>query len=749
MLAAQHLRDQFAALSHLRVPSTRLRRAFGRLPWSVAKELLAAGLHPRSVPAHWYCELAETAPEKLYLARPKDVDLQDLLVALERHSNAELYAAHIEYHKHSLLRTGDAFLLARCVPHMTLFDDDVRYLFECLPVDDAVDVLAHVNARSMYTMSYNFSEEVAEEMLQRPEIAEALYDHQCFHASFLRRMFFDHNVVPANAGIAEEADAQFAAEVLAGLQDARAAARFLAALDRRTLRSTAVRNAALTDIMNGHKLAHYLHYADPFLRDKVEAMHVYACIYFPETRVDLARHTLTRERLQNICAFIESYADQVELVARALLRAQHFDLLARIFERAPAALLTESVTLATIRAAAAPLRVRALRVRSQCVLLQCHARGYQDLVDFLDVFSVAQCVGYGVELLTDYCFRTDWFNRDEALLRLFVQRFGFCGAQMRRLLFEYPLTAEAAARVLDLMAEHPGMSLFEPQLMASLRYLLCTTGTLRIRPLRSFVTLARLPAPRDDLEREDFASETAYDLCVALQVYCFSRLRTCAVRELAYARTPSGVCLQYLRLPAPWQHEADRIAAQAQDLGRLARCGLFWPPVEYLPHWTPVFDLLAGGELRAPARVEGTALRALRAADFVRYADLGDVVTDLYALREVASPYHAALNTLMASLLAYLVLGAAWHLPADDAAPAFASALVRGLLRGLKINEVLTDTPPELHAELVRLRAAAAADSSGGVTIPEPAALRHALRLCEEVCAAIILENNQCNKFQA
>ena len=117
MLAVGPLREQFARLRE-QAPASGdlLRSAFCKLPFSVARELLAAGLHPRSVPRHWVPELLRALPEKLYLVRPRHMQLQDLLVVLERHSNLELYAAHLEYFKHELLRAADAFLLARCVP---------------------------------------------------------------------------------------------------------------------------------------------------------------------------------------------------------------------------------------------------------------------------------------------------------------------------------------------------------------------------------------------------------------------------------------------------------------------------------------------------------------------------------------------------------------------------------------------------------------------------------------------------------
>ncbi|AYO87488.1 MC032 [Molluscum contagiosum virus subtype 1] len=748
MLAVGPLREQFARLRE-QAPASGdlLRSAFCKLPFSVARELLAAGLHPRSVPRHWVPELLRALPEKLYLVRPRHMQLQDLLVVLERHSNLELYAAHLEYFKHELLRAADAFLLARCVPYLTLFDDDVRYLVDVFGAA-AGSLLARANARSMYRMSYHFSEDLAEEMLLADaRMHEPLYDHQPFTPAFLRRMFFTHGVVPANAGLRDEPSSQLAVAVLAGVACPRAAMRFLMALHRRVLRSAGLRDFVLISIINGQRLEHWLWYARHYLRAKAEAMHVYAPIYFDDVHVPLAQHTLTRERLQNICRFAERYARDMPALARTLLAGEHFDLLAQVLAYAPADVLSESVCLRVVRAAAVPVRAAHL-LHSECVLLQCHERGYTDLVDFLDSLDVATLERNGVMPFSEYCFRSEWFNREPELLAMFVRYFGFCGAMMRRLLFEYPLAPDATACVLELMAGNPGMSLFEPTRMCSLRYLLCTTRRLRVRPLRGCVTLPRERTLRADGERRHFGSEADYDMLVALQIYCCEQLRSCAVRDLAFTRTREGVCLQFRTRARARGGELARLAAQMYDLALLAHRGLFCLPTEYLPRWLPVFDLLAGNELRAPARVEGDTLAPLEPADFVRYEDLGDAATAAYALREPAGSYHAALNALMGTLLAYLVLGSARVVPSEDAVPALVAALLRALRRGLKINERLEDTPLEVHAELVALRRAAAS-SCGGVTIPEPRALQSTLRLCEHACVAIILENNHSNKFSA
>lgn len=746
MLPVQPLRDQFAKLVRSRGNrgggcSTLMQRAFCRVPFTAARQLIEQGLHPAQVTRHWSDGILCAIPEKAFLLLPKHIPFGDLLLAVERLSNAAHYAQHVQYHRQRLIYEADLRTLLVCVPHMTLFDDDLRCLMDRFSPTDSARIMARASATSMYTMSYIYEDDVAEDMLlHNPCVREALYEHQRFSSAFLTRMFFMHGIAPTNDGIGDGLTPAGAVDILAGITCGRAASGFLYALDARIAASTAVKNFVLVNIMNGCRLDHYGWYARTHLRDRVSAMHVYARIYFKTAEVNLAEYTMTRERLANICAYVQFYADQLDFIVGALLRFEYYDLLAPLLPRAPACTLSEDVVLRAIRDAPAPVPVSALRVRSTCVIVQCIMRGCEDVVDFLDVASADVLVSYGANLFTDYCFSTEWFNRDVALLHLFVRRFGYCGPMMRKLLFEYPLSTEAAMTVLDIMVDNPGMAMFEPTQMCELGYLACTTSNFRLRTTRRTVTLRYTDALREDVDTLLFESEVCCQMSMALQALGVSQLKTCEAHDLSLSRHMHGVYLQFARAARSWATAGDWLCAQLYDVCVLAKHGLFHIPMDHLPAWTPVLDAARGRSVMPPSCFCMSIILPLDFTQLVRYEDLGNALSIKMQLEDVASNYHAAINVLMSTLMVYLVVGSTM-LERDDAVPAYVSSVTAAFVRGLKINGVISESSLETHEELTRFRAESRS-RTGSILVQSPDAVSHTLRHCTDLCVAAVLDNN-------
>uniref|UniRef100_A0AAU7E2I5 Uncharacterized protein n=1 Tax=Rousettus bat poxvirus TaxID=3141933 RepID=A0AAU7E2I5_9POXV len=744
MLPVQPLRDQLSKLLRSRgcrggSSGALLRRAFCRVPFTAAHALIVAGLHPDCVTQRWSDGIIGAIAEKSYLLPPKCLSFRDLLLAVEKFSNAARFYKHILFYQRRLVCEASSAILSTCVPHMTLFDEDVRCILERFP-QEAANIMARANVVSMFTMSFIFEEDIAEEMLLlNPGIREALYEHQCFSNAFLQRMFFNHGIAPTNGGINDDITPSLAVDILAGIQCARAAASFLYTLDRRVAASTAMRNFVLVSIMNGTNLAHYQWYARTYLRDRKPAMHVYARIFFRDAEVTLRGHTMTRERLKNICEFIQCYVDELDFVVSTLLELEHYDLLALVLPRVPASALTEDIVLRAIRDASVPIPVSSLRVRSECVIRQCIARGAEDAIDFLDVVSAPVLASFGADLFTSYAFSTEWFNRDATLLRMFVARYGYCGAMMRRLLFEYHLSVEAAMAVLDFMVDNAGMAAFSPTQMCELGYLLCTTGTFRVRSTRRTVTLMYADR-RDDAECLLFASEFCYPMSMALQACGVTQLKTCAATDISLVRHAQGVCLQFTRAQSTWPSAGAWLCAQLYDVCVLAKHGLFHAPLEFLPEWTPVLDAFKGEMPMPPQCFHESLITPLDFSQLMRYEDLGSFLTNAMRLEDAVSNFHAAINVLMSTLMVYLVIGS-MMLESDDQVCDYIHGIINAFVRGLKINGILSGSSPETREELARLRAVPCA-RAGSVLVQSPDALSHTLRLCADLCVAAILDNN-------
>ncbi|ATI20975.1 IEV morphogenesis [Western grey kangaroopox virus] len=718
----------------------RLQEAFCKLSKNDCIRLVLRGLHPSTLNGRWYRAVVDLRPDKVVLFEPRHVDFQDLVVALSIFENISAFEAYVRYFQGAILRSGDATLIRKCLRYMNV---NIMDLF-------AVDLFSEEDAEHVYDnlrIDGEAERDAASALIHGSDSRDFLYGRHEFNPDFLTSMFYLHGVIPVNCGIHAISDTKFFIDVLSATRIERETFFILSHASLTVREDTALQDFVIYLISRGYNLRSYSWYAKRHLKHREEDMGIYANVFF-DSRLKLCDFTMTDEVLNVACEFVDRYLDSIEYLVSALLASGRYDLLATILKHVPERFCTEDFYINLIREASSRPRVADFRVHSECLLLMCHMRKYPDVVDFAAGLPVSVFARHGINPFTDYCFSTNWFNVSEELLYLFVRFYGYDGNMMRKLLFEYPITESATVYVLTIMETNPGMSLFDPRHMCTMGYLLHTTYRLNFKPLETMIRLEKTRVCPDKIS-DVFESVHCYAFGVAAQVYSYVPLESYPVNKLTYAEDDGLALLQYAALGDTPDSETERLIAQMGDLGKLAHHGLFCFMDRYLGGWTPLEPLLRNADPTdvQPHEILLSSVGPLEVVEFVRYEDLAQKFADRYRTERLPSSYHVAYSCLFSYLMVYLLVGTANCLDSEHQAPDFVRVLINSLLKGLKVNDKISNISTELQQEIKNLRESVNTGCESGSGFRISVSLSHVVSLCRSVCVSIVLHNNQHNKF--
>ncbi|AFU80633.1 m28L [Myxoma virus] len=695
--------------------------------------LLAKNIHPPSLPKEWYPEVVETLPHKLYLFEPNHVSFVDLVTNIVRHTNVELYADHIHFYKNSILQTCTKDVVTKCVRFMTLYDDDIRYLRNRFYNVDTM--LVDVNADSIRRLSYVFSDELTERILvQDYTMYDYMYEHQFFTYDFLTDMLYRYGIVPNNDGILEHVSIEGVLEILQSIRVDKDIFCFLDRLPKELLHHADLKAYVLQKIQLG-VVQPYVPYAKEYLTQ--EDVGVYANIVFENAVVDLTLYALTKTELKTICSYIHKYEYFTSYIVDLLMKDGYIDLLASILDYVPAELLTEEICIRLVCESPTKVRIKQLPVHSSLIMAVCIQMGYDDLVDLLDEIDVATLLDKQANVLTAYSLTTNWYNDRRELLDEYITSYGFCSYKMNKLMFEYPLTPESIHYVFVKMDTNKKATLFYPTIVSSLFYLACSTYKLKTKK----ITGNKMVIPCKKLVKNDTESFCVDDEDSIRSVILYSNVPNVRIPldDIGYETTRTGIRIQFNKYKEPYLTSGDDIITQLGTIGRLALYGLIYVPHTYFPSWIPVTDLVRGTPYTAPSKIEHGVVYKTYPTDFVEYKSLGRYVSNVYALSEPVSNFHAVINSFIQTLLLYIVIGSKYSIKNTDE---FIQALVNSFFTGMKINEILTENITLVCSEVNRVKSYV---QDEGFVIIKKNYLKETISLCEHICAAIIIDN--CSHF--
>ncbi|QHG62592.1 hypothetical protein [Cetacean poxvirus 1] len=715
---------------------TTISSAFNKLRFNDAHYLLNLGLHPKYLPKSWYEQMVELMPEKLYLFKPHHVKYIDLISVISNLNNLELYQKHINYYKDKLIKTCDYNLLIKCINYMILTDDYIRYLYSKFSEDDAIELLSLINSHSIQNISYMFTDSLAEKILLRDcNMYTSLYEHQTFSSDFLKDMLYKYGITPINIGILNDLTDNVAVDILSSVKKPIEAVCILDMLSDDCLNSNYLQQFVLENIVQGKNIEHYRAYVSDYLPHYVNDMGVYANLFF-DNIISVEEFTLTRKDLEVICKHIDCYMNDIVYLVKYMIKLSYIDLLANIVDKIPRHLLTEELCIHIVCDSPKHVCVKHL-LHTSLVMRMCSQMGYVDMIDFLATISLDTLIDNKIDIITEYSFTTNWYNTNNDLLILLLTKYGFCPYIMNKILFHYPLSKIMSKNLLQLMVENENSKLFFPKMMSTLPYLLCTTHKLKQKKIDDYKTKLETKPLQECYECVTFNSNKSTELKILLKIHK-TELYTCILNDLCNVKGYGSSCIQFKR-PKLIITDESRVCMQLLDICTLASKGLFFNPSMYLSSWVPVLDLLKGIKVTAPDRININKIDALSPLNFVDYNQLGCVITRDCSLKESISNYHAAINVLMNVMFIYLVVGCKKYVD-QEKTKVYIELLLSAFFRGLKIKYVLNDSISDVCCELDNLRIISCdSDFISIKNIP----LVSTLSLCEKVCIAVILDNNQ------
>nr|CAB5514023.1 CPXV068 protein [Cowpox virus] len=711
-------------------------KAFGYLHEDKAIALIKVGFHPTYLPKVLYNNVVEFVPEKLYLFKPRTVAPLDLISTITKLKNVDKFATHINYHKNSILITGDKSLIVKCMPYMIISDDDIRFIREQFVGTNSIEyILSFINKESVYRMSYQFSENEIVTIINRDHFMyEPIYEHQVLDSDFLKTMLDRYGIVPINYGIIDELCPEAIIEILMAVVRPRDAIRFLDIVNNNQLTENSVKNYIINDIRRG-KIDYYIPYAEDFLEDRTEDLGIYANIFF-EDAIDITKLEITKTELEHISKYMNYYTTYIDHIVNIILQNNYIDILASIIDYVQD-VLTEELCIRIVCESTNPVPVTSLPIHSTLVMVMCIQMKYDDIVEFLDEIDIDTLIEKGADPITEYTFTTRWYNKHNDLITLYIKKYGFCPMMMKRLMFEYPLTKEASDHLLKTMDENRGAIMFFPRTICTLPYLLCCNYKLIQKPIPFKEENRNIVYKKnnrvlcfDSLENSAFKSLIKIDSIPGLKTY--------NMKDITYEKSNNIICVRFI--PQESIHnEERRIKLQLFDIARLASYGLYYIPSRYLSSWTPVVNMIEGREYTNPQKIECLVILDLFSEEFIEYQNLGNAVSNKYELEYTISNYQAAINCLMSTLLIYLVLGSIRSISRTED---FVLSILTIFYKGLKINELLSEPVSGVCIELDKIKDRVSSGDSSFIFLKKNE-LSKTLSLCEKVCVETILDNNQ------
>ncbi|QQG31521.1 hypothetical protein [Swinepox virus] len=700
-----------------------------------AMRMIVSGIHPNTLPKKWYSEVVETLPHKLCLFKPKYTLFVDLLSVIHNQKNIEKYKEHINFHKVDILQNCTKDVIIKCISHMKISDDDIRYLRNRFYDKDVDEILVGINEDSIKTINYIFSNQLTENIFTRNyNLHDCLYKHQTYSSEFLIDMLYKYGIIPNNDGIIDELTIDTILDILQSNGSVTDTISFLDMLSPNQLDDDRLKNYIISKIHSG-QIEQYRGYANEYLSNRIVDLGVYANIFFDCVDFSLVDYDdITKHQLVVICKYIDRYELYINYIINYLIKHDYIDLLSKIIKKIPKEIFTEELCIRIICDSDTKVEIKDLPIHSSLVMAMCIEMGYEDIVDLLDEIDIDILIEKKVDLITDYTFTTDWYNKKHELIKLFIEKYGFCNYKMNKLLFEYPLSYDSIKYLFDLMIKHTGSDLFYPTIVSSLFYLTCTERKIKIKKIPNKdlkIPCKKIPVNNNSIITSNLIHVRSTILYSNVPGIDISFLKnTCYIKDInniyIHINPDDNILLM----------TEDGIIDQLYSIAKLMKYGLIYVPYKYFPSWIPVIDIMKGYSYASPSKIEHGVIYKIYPTDFVEYKSVGNYVSNIYALSEYISNYHAVINTIIQTLLLYIVVGSKYSTKNTDE---YIATVINTLFTGMKINEILTEDITEVCKEINNIKSYIC--DSGFVFIKKNY-LKNTLDLCEKVCVSIILDNN-------
>ncbi|QDJ95009.1 IEV morphogenesis protein [Hypsugopox virus] len=711
--------------------------AFYNLKLNDALRYILIDLHPNKLPKKWYTEIVEVCAKKLYLFKPQHILFLDLVSVLTYQKNISLYSNHINFFKNDILLFCSNDIIAKCIEYLILSDDDIRLLKDRFGYKELEYILTNINENSVMSMNFIFSESLTENIfIKNHHMYECLYDHQNYSFTFLQEMLYKYGLVPNNIGILDAITKEIVIETLMACKEEKDIIKFFDMLDEDIKTDEDIQKYIIDRVMFSNDANLFKFYISEYLYEKRNQFNVLQQIFF-DIDDDITKYeNISKQYLETICNNINRYESHIDYIVNYIIKKNYIDLLSIIIDNIPKNILTEELCIRIVCDSKTKVKVKSLPIHSSLVMTVCKQMKYTDMVEFLDTLDINLLIEKDVDLLTDYTFTTDWFNKCNKLIDVYIKKYGFSPLMMRKLMFDYPLTTESSIYLLNIMDVYKDKNVFYPNMASSFIYLL--NNNYKLKQKRILNKNIELPCKKFNKEYKTILLQPdSKELRSTILISNITDLYTCNMEDISKIKTKEGYCVQFKPSSVKINTNYERIKKQIYDIAKLASYGLYYIPSIYLPNWVPIVNIINGKLYSHPTRIEHCVILDISPGDFIEYNYLSQETFNIYKLTEPISNYHAAINSLMSVLFIYIVIGSVKYckIKLED----FISSIIDSFCTGMKINEIIYEDITDVCKEINVLKSYA---SDSSFMFIKKNTLIKTLELCEKVCIAIILDNN-------
>ncbi|QWA14604.1 hypothetical protein LSDV033 [Lumpy skin disease virus] len=704
-----------------------------------AMKMLINGINPNNLPQKWYFRIRKEFPSKIYLFKPKTVPFVDLIALVYNQKNIELYREHINFHKKDIIKKCSKRIILKCIQYMVIADDDIFCLIHRFSNIEVENILTKINSESIKNINYLFSESLAEKIFINDfSLCDSLYQHQSFESKFLMDMLYKYGIIPNNDGILSVVSIELILDVLQSIKFHKDILTFLDMLTSEQLKDDRIKKFIITKIKNG-EVDQYKTYAIEFLYDKKDELGLYYSFFFKDPLIDFTKYELTKDFLKICCKYIDNYDYNNKMyIINYLIEKNYINLLSTIIDKIPLNILTEELCIKIVCESNIKVKIKDIPIHSSLVMIVCIEMGYEDLVELLDTIDINVLLEKNANLVSDYTFSTDWYNKNNKLIDIFVQKYGFCSHKMNKLMFDYPLNKTSTMYLLNIFSSNNINKYFSYKIQPSLFYLSCTHSESNVNFILKKVSDIKNLIPFKKLPNKN--SMFIYDQNKIKSLILYSNIPEIDMtvfKNMSYIEDSTGIKIQINKENDIILKTEEDILNQVFTIAKLTTYGLVYLPYRYFPSWVPIIDIIKGSKYSHPSKIEHGVIFKISPVDFIEYKFLGNYITNIYSLNEPISNFHSIINSFIQILFLYLVVGSTYSSRGTNV---FISLLISNFFTGMKINETLTEDISSVCKEL-NLFKKYICDS--GFVIIKKNYLKNTLLFCEKVCIFIILNKQK------
>nr|WIK87447.1 hypothetical protein TDPV-149 [Oriental turtle dovepox virus] len=688
---------------------SQLQKAFSKLPITEVVMLVKSGFFPSKLSKKFYKPIATFCVDKIYLFKPEYVSLKDLFTVIYTFDDLSKYKEIIRYYYYEVSVSNSYQVYKKCKNILGYTDDYDNEIIQELSEDDLV-----------------------EKMVNFPGFRKLVYKKKILSIRILKEMYYKHKVLPINKGITpiREEDICFFTDVLYDAHDDDDVLYLLLEINEQILDSDEVKETIIKKICKGENIEVFRYYVSHYLIDQAK-LGLYYNIFFSERDI-ISDYGLTDESLKIICKYIDRYSRSIPSIIKLLLDNSNYTLLASVVDYIPEERLSENLYMNIVRHSnetKPKIKIFKPEFLSECLMVMCYLRGYDDIVDFLIALDVEAIIRNRINPFNDYTFTTDWFNKNTELVRLYISFYFLDPVMMRKLLFEYPLCETSTTVAIEELKKHRSS--------INNNYNIDYREEFKIVDLpRSFnIPISEVVPTKEYNSNISFISDKSYKFKITSQLLKYNILQSIKVENLCYSYN-NNLHFFYFNTIKPncIVDSTSRLIYQIGDLGRLARHGFLSFTDNYFGKWIPLLNyskILDHYQYNGPTCVRSWQIGKLDLKAFVKYKDLPEFFLTKYNIDFLLEKEVLLYYCIYSYLLLYILVGSVTYVEQENIYY-FITNIINSFIQGLGIRNSIDLLSEEVIKEIIIIKKLP--ESKRKLSSIRPVSL---LNLCKRVCAFI------------